>query len=327
MQLRRALIVCACLLVAHAAGAGHDKHKDKAKAKARTEAAASRGEHRFAIIGHVYASAKGDEVLEEALANTRKSDLSFVVATGIKAANEPCTDELYTHRRDMLVAARRPVVVVPAASDWKDCRNAAGRPIGIERMNRLREVLYEETSAVGARPLKLSRLSNSAKFRSYAENAYWIKDTVLYATVNLPSNNNHYRPEAGRNSEYEDRTVANRFWLNRLFSQARRKKLDGIVLFSEGHVNILKQEPGLLARFGRPAPAVQDGFAPARKQIVSLARKFQGKVLLIDTAKVPDGTEPAVAWRDNIGHISVGSRVMHVTVRPEAEPMFELDER
>lgn len=284
-------------------------------------------QHRFAIIGHVYASTSGDKPLEKALANTRKSALSFVVATGIKASSEPCTDQLYAHRRDMLEAAKRPVVVVPAASDWKDCKNAAGRPIAIERMNRLREVLYEDQSALGTGPLTLSRLSNSAKFRSYAENAYWIEGTVLYATVNMPSNNNHYRAEAGRNSEYEDRTVANRFWLNRLFSQARRKKLDGVVLFSEGHVNVLMEEPGLLARLGRQSVTTHDGFAIARKQIVQLAKRFDGKVLLIDSTKVANGTEPAIAWRDNIGHVSVGSRVMHVTVRPTEEPMFELDER
>lgn len=318
-MIRLALMLCAGLLAGHAAGAPAGKGKAAAKEVP--------DQHRFAIIGHVYANATGDAPLEKALANTRKSNLSFVVATGIKAASEPCTDQLYTHRRDMLEQAKRPVVVVPAASDWKDCRNGGGRPIAIERMNRLREVLYEQPLALGTSPLSLARLSSNAKFRSYAENAYWIEGKVLYATVNMPSNNNHYRSEAGRNSEYEDRTVANRFWLNRLFTQARRKQLDAIVLFSEGNVNILMEEPGLLARLGRPTVTVQDGFALARKQIVTLAKKFPGRVLLIDTAKVPNGTEPAIAWRDNIGHVSVGSRVMHVEVTPGDEIMFKLDER
>lgn len=313
-----ALAVCACALAVNVAAAA----KPRAGAVSTVSDA-----HRFAIIGHVYATASGDAPLEKALANTRKSNLSFVVATGIKAAGEPCTDEVYTHRRDMLEAAKRPVVVLPAASDWKDCRNGGGRPNAIERLNRLREVLYEEPSALGARPLALSRQSSNAKFRSYAENAYWMQGSVLYATVNMPSNNNHYRSEAGRNSEYEDRAVANRFWLSRLFSQAKRKKLQALVLFSEGKVNVLMEEPGLLARLGRPAVVPFDGFAPVRKQIVALAKTFPGKVLLIDTGKVPNGTEPAIAWRENVGHVSVGSRVMHVDVKPGEEPMFDLDER
>lgn len=281
--------------------------------------------HQFGVIGHSYAAGGGQARREKAL-DGAGSELSFVVATGLKAASEPCTDELYLRRRKMLEEAKRPVIVVPAASDWSDCKNAAGRLVGIERLNRLRELLYDEPSALGARHLALSRQSVNAKFRDYAENAYWIVDEVLYATVNIPSNNNHYRTEAGRNSEYEDRTVANRFWLNRLFAQARRKKLDAVVLFSEGNVNILAEEPGLLARFGR-GPVGQDGYALARRQIFGLAKKYDGKVLLIDTAKVPNGTEPAILWRENLGHVSIGSRNMHVHVTPGADPMFRLDDQ
>ena len=294
---------------------------------AAADSATSAAPHRFGVIGHTFANGGPEAKMEKALANTRKSSLAFVVATGVKGAFEPCTDELYMRRRDMLEDAKRPVVVVPAASDWSYCKNASGRLVSIERLNRLRELLYEEPSALGTKPLMLARLSNNAKFRSYAENAYWIVGDVLYATVNVPSNNNNYRSEAGRNSEYEDRTVANRFWLTRLFSQAKRKQLSGVVLFTEGNVDILKEEPGLLARLGRSTPASQDGYAVTRRQIITLAKKFEGKVLLIDTAKVPNGIEPAIAWRENVGHISVGSRVMHVDVTPGAEPMFRLDER
>ena len=292
---------------------------------ARAASTTPNGVHHFGVIGHTFASNGPEVQLEKALANTRKSTLAFVVATGVKSVSEPCTDELYMRRRDMLDDAKRPVVVVPAASDWSYCKNAAGRLVSIERLNRLRELLYEEPSALGTKPLMLARLSANAKFRSYAENAYWIVGDVLYATVNLPSNNNNYRSEAGRNSEYEDRTVANRFWLTRLFSQAKRKHLAGVVLFSEGSVNILQEEPGLLARLGRSNLTPQDGYAAARRQIGALAKKFEGKVLLIDTAKVPNGTEPTIAWRENVGHVSVGSRVMHVDVTPGAEPMFRLD--
>jgi len=288
--------------------------------------AAKSSTHQFGVIGHSFTNGGSEAVREQALAGGRKAPLAFVVATGIKGEKEPCSDELYIHRRDMLELAKKPVVVLPAASDWSGCKNSAGKSVAIERLNRLRELLYEEPGVPGARTLALSRLSANVKFRSYAENAYWVVGNVLYATVNIPSDNNHYRPEAGRNSEYEDRTVANRFWLNKLFMQAKRKKLAAVVLFSEGKVNILSEEPGLLARLGR-SPETMDGYAIVRRQITALAKKFNGKVLLIDTAKVPNGTEPAILWRANIGHVSVGSRTMHVQVVPRAEHMFRLDEQ
>ncbi|WP_426105470.1 hypothetical protein [Massilia sp. TSP1-1-2] len=314
---------CSALLLAalFCAGGAHASRQTPAPASIPTRA------HHFGVIGHTFAGGASEAQLEKALANIRKAPLAFVVATGVKGVAEPCTDELYMHRRDMLDSAKRPVIVVPAASDWSYCKNAAGRLVSIERLNRLRELLYEEPDALGTRALMLARQSANAKFRSYAENAYWIMGDVLYATVNLPSNNNNYRSEAGRNSEYEDRTVADRFWLTRLFAQAKHKQLTGVVLFSEGNVNILKEEPGLLARLGRSNQTPQDGYAAARRQIVALAKKFEGKVLLIDTAPVSNGVEPAIAWRENVGHVSVGSRVMQVDVTPGAEHMFRIDER
>lgn len=303
------LLACAALLGAAGACAAAPKNTPQ---------------HQFGVIGHSFANGGGETHLEQALTKTRDASLAFVVATGIKSSKEPCSDTLYERRRELLEEARRPMVVLPAASDWAECRNAAGRLVGIERLNRLRELLYAEPSSLGARQIMLVRQSANSKFRSYAENAYWIVGNVLYATVNIPSNNNHYRPEAGRNSEFEDRAVANRFWLKRLFAQARRTRMSGLVLFSEGDVKILSDEPGLLARFGRQS-TTQDGFAAVRKQIVQLAAQYQGKVLLIDTAPVGNGSEPAIAWKGNLGHVSIGSRAVHVDVRPKAEQLFTLE--
>ena len=282
-------------------------------------------EHQFGVIGHSFSNGGGEAQLKKSLAKTKDASLAFVVATGIKSSKEPCTDALYERRRDLFEEAKRPVVVVPAASDWAECKNAGGRLANIERLNRLREVLYTEPGGLGAQTLMLARQSANPKFRSYAENSYWVVENVLYATVNIPSNNNHYRPEAGRNSEFEDRVVANRFWLKRLFSQARRNRLPAVVLFSEGDIKALIDEPGLLARFGR-APAGHDGYALLRRQVVQLAGQFEGKVLLIDTAPVSNGSEPAIAWKGNLGHVSIGARVVHVEVRPKTEPVFTIDQ-
>ncbi len=280
---------------------------------------------RFAVIGHGFTHGGTEARLERALADVREPDLAFVVATGIKGEAEPCSDTLYTRRREMFNDALRPLIVAPAASDWSGCRNSAGRSAAIERLNRLRELFYPEPYSLGARRIPLTRLSSSPRFRSYPENAHWVIGRVLYATVNLPANNNHYLAEAGRNSEFEDRLVANRFWLIRLFTLARRTRLDAVVLFSEGDVKILSEKPGLLSLWRRPSGGGQDGFAEPRRLIGSLAQKFGGKVLLIDTAPLAAGAQPAIAWRGNLGHLSVGSEVVKLTVEPGAAPMFALD--
>lgn len=295
-----------------------------AAAPGASEAATS-GQHRFAVIGHRFARA-GDARFKKALLASSDKSLAFVVVNGIKAAQEPCSDKLYQERRDMLAKAKRPILLVPAGSDWTQCRNSAGRSNAVERLNRLREVLYGESNSLGANQLELTRLSTSPRFRGYPENAHWSVDKVLYATVNLPADNNHYLAAAGRNSEYEDRLVANRFWLNRLFTLARRDKVDAVVLFSEGDLKPLAEATGLRSLLRR-TPSEQDGFAATRKQVQTLAQKFSGKVLLIDSAALPKKTRPTIDWRANIGHLSVGAEVVEIQVRPSSKTLFQLDQR
>jgi hypothetical protein len=279
--------------------------------------------HRFAIIGHGFTDG-GDRHLKQALADNDDGDVAFLVVTGIKGANEPCTDKLYQKRRDLIDEARRPVVVLPAGSDWTECRNTAGRSNAIERLNRIRELFYGEPDTLGARKLSLTRQSMSPRFRSYAENAHWSVGKVLYATINMPANNNHYLNEAGRNSEYEDRLVANRFWLNRLFAIARRDKLEAVVLFSEGDVKALSQPTGLQALLRDAAPD-NDGFAEPRRLILSLAQKFHGKVLLVDGTRVRG--KPAIEWRGNVGHLAAGADALEVVVDPATKTLFKVDPR
>jgi hypothetical protein len=290
--------------------------KDTKDAKADDEA------HRFAVIGHSFADG-GESRLKQAIDEADDKATAFVVVTGIKGAKEACSDKLYQQRRELVGDARRPAIVVPAASDWTECRNSAGRTNAIERLNRMRELFYAEPQSLGAHKLPLTRQSMSPRFRSYAENAHWSVGKVLYAALNLPANNNHYLTEAGRNSEYEDRMVANRFWLNRLFAIARRDKLEAIVLFAEGDLKALSQPTGLRALLRRAVPVPDsDGFAETRRQVLALAQKFPGKVLLVDSAPLAAGAKPAIEWRGNLGHLSVGKGEIEVTVDPAAKALF-----
>ena len=279
--------------------------------------------HRFGIIGHSF-NRGGEKQLRHALADSAEKSLAFVVVTGIKGEKEGCSDKLYEERRDLIDQARRPMIVAPAGSDWTECKNSAGKRNPIERLNRMRELFFGEPRSLGQEKLPVTRLSTSPRFRSYAENGHWEIGKVLYATVNLPANNNHFLPEAGRNNEFEDRLVANRFWLNRLFSLARTDKVEAIVLFSEGDAKASLEPTGLRALLRRD-PQGRDGFAETRKQILTLAQKFKGKVLLVDSAAHGKAT-PVIEWHGNLGHISIDGAAVEVAVRPGAKQIFTLQD-
>ena len=293
--------------------------------------------YRFGVIGHSFrgdahrkadddgkGDGHGEKRLKEALERTSDASYDFVVATGVKGEREPCQDALYTRRRDLYDGARRPLIVVPAASDWTGCEDGAGTLVAVQRMSRIRELFYGEQLSLGRRQIELARLSATARYRRFAENAYWETGNVLYATINLPSNNNNYIADAGRNNEFEDRWVANRFWLKRVFTHAQRSRADAIVLFSEGSIGMLAPKRGLLARLGRQPTLAQDGMLQTRRLLTTLVQKYPGKVLLVDASAPPAGSKPAIAWRDRIGQLSVGSEVVAVEVAPGTKKLFTL---
>lgn len=267
--------------------------------------------HRFVAIGH----AGGDDArLKRDLRKAGGAQADFIVVSGIKGAKEPCSDKLYKQRKRILDDATPPVILSLEASDWTGCRNSAARSAAIERLNRLREVFFFDAYALGERRLRLTRLSSSPRFRSYAENARWEMDQVLYATINVPANNNNFQRAAGRNSEYEDRLVANRSWLRRLFAHARQDRMHAVVLFMEADI------------FASPeAGDAVDGYAEIRRQVQAHARRYKGKILLVDAAPLADDAQPEITWRGNIGHLSLGTGSVHVNVKPHAAKPFVID--
>ncbi|TWI47584.1 hypothetical protein IP92_02644 [Pseudoduganella flava] len=314
----------ACLLLCAVAGAV--AAAAPAQARSGNDRKPGEKDFTFAVIAHTFPGESGDEDLKRTIERADKEKPAFVVAAGIKSAGEPCSDKLYLQRRALLNKSDQPLILVLTGADWTQCRNSAGRSNAIERLNRIREIYFDGHDTLGARKFDLNRQSAIPKFRSYAENGYWEMKGVLFATVNLPARNNHYLIEAGRNSEYEDRLVANRAWLQRLFSLAKRRKLAGLVLFSDGDVRAhVEQGFSLLEGFSTK----HDGFAEPRRLIRTLAEKYPGKVLLVDANREPaaKGEAPAgtVTWRGNVGHVTLAGEWNEIRVMPDGEPLFTLN--
>lgn len=253
-----------------------------------------------------------DSEMRKAIGETDDDNLAFVVANGIKSASEPCSDALYLERKLLLDAAKNGLIVSLAGNDWTDCRTSANRSSSIERLNRLRELMFAEDLSFGGSKLPLSRQSNGAKFRSYSENARWEFGPVLFATVNLPADNNHFLLAAGRNNEFEDRSIANREWLQRLVTIATRRKLAAVVLFCDG-------DPLTL-----PVPALRhDGYSAVRAQLIELAAHFPGRILVIHNRSAPPpGSAAGIAWTGNLGTLAVASGWLRLSVAPATPALF-----
>ena len=280
-------------------------------------AAQAQDRFEFGVIGHTFDANSDEAVLRQALAESDDDNLAFVVVNGIKAAGEPCTDTLYASRRRLLQEAQNGVIVSLAASDWVACHNHNGT-VAIERLNRVRELFFADEFSFGASKIPLLRQALMPQFRDYAENARWEFGKVLFATINIPATNNHFLQDAGRNSEFEDRLIADKEWLQRLFKLAAQKKLAGIVLFCDANpLTLPGQRPFLL--HGK-----RDGYAEIRQRIITLASGFHGKVLLVHGETLKGESSSDITWRHNLGSLGVASGWRKLAVDSHAGALFTL---
>lgn len=283
-------------------------------------ASAQPDEFSFGVIAHPFKSASDESVLRDAISQTDTDNLAFVIANGIKSSAESCDDKIYNERKMLLNEAKNGLILSLAGSDWADCKRENGRSAAIDRLNRLRDMFFTGEFSLGGSKIPVVRQSTTPKFRSYGENARWQFGDIMFATVNLPANNNHYLAAAGRNSEFEDRLVANRDWLQRVFTMAVRKKMEGIVLFSDGNP---LATPNSISIFNLNRH--RDGFSETRRQIVRLAAGFSGKVLIIhgQTNSKPL-RQQGITWRDNLGELEMGSGWAKLTVNPSLPTLISV---
>lgn len=276
---------------------------------AATSAMAQHSGFSFGVIAPLLHPTQDDTVLRDAIADTDADNLAFVIASGIKANADACTDSVYLRRKSILDSAKNGLLVSLAGSDWTQCVNSRGESIAAERLNRIRELFFVDDFSFGSSRIPVMRQSVSPIFRSYAENMRWHIGNIMFATINLPAPNNHYRVEAGRNSEFEDRMIANREWLERVFTFAKQKKMAGIVLFCDG--DPLTQH-GFLKRFARNKK--RDGFIEVRKVLTTLSKKFPGKILIIYSQTTNEIEQEEIVWNGNLGslHVHTGWRKLNV---------------
>lgn len=269
----------------------------------------------FGVIAHARSSASEDNSgLLTSIEETDSDNLAFVVMQGIKQSNAACTDKVYLRQKSILDGARNGVIVSLSATDWARCPVESGKSSAVGRLGRVRDLFFFDDFSLGASRIPLIRQSTIAKFRGFPENTRWQIGDVMFATINLPSNNNNYVVDAGRNSEFEDRLIANRDWLNRIFTFAHREKVAGIVLFSDSNP---------LAP-ARQAANQRDGFAETRKLLSSLSAKFPGKILVVHSQASQAG---AITWNGNVGEYGIPAGWAKVNVEPRQPKVFSIEPR
>ncbi|WQD77547.1 hypothetical protein U0042_26435 [Paraburkholderia kururiensis] len=268
----------------------------------------------FAVISGAMRS-PADEAATQRLIEAAglNRNVAFIVYDGdLKGPTEACSDALYERRQAVLETARPALIFVPGQYDWVSCsaRDAGGFD-PVERLDRLRQTFFADPTSMGQTRLPLTRESEVSRFRPYRENARWQVGDTIFIGLNVPGGNNHYLTAGGRNGEFEDRTIANAFWLEHAGEYARRRGARAIVIFTQGDPDPERYErPDRFAwlRFARRER--RDGYLEFKRSLVKLAETFHGPVVVIHE----DDGHPAGGFQiDQPLRNDKGARVANLT--------------
>ncbi len=229
----------------------------------------------FGLVSNTFTHTEHESLLIKSLTETDAANFPFVVVNGIKSSSESCSDGLYQQRYDLFNLSETAVMLSITGADWADCFNKDKVSIATDRLTHIRELFFPDTVSLGQHNISVLRQSILPQFRNYAENTRWESHGILFATINVPAPNNHWIIDGGRNSEFEDRLIANKDWLHRLFLLATVKKSPGIVIFSDA--DFLTSPPQHLSLLHEK----RDGFVEMRELFHKLAAGYKGRVLLV----------------------------------------------
>jgi len=156
---------------------------------------------------------------------------------------------------------------VPGDNEWTDCRRTfASSYDPLERMQKLRELFFAGSGALGQQPLALVRQSAATQGRyDYPEHARWEHGGVVFITLNAPGpyNNADAYPQ-----EHSQRLAAMLDWIARGFRHAQGRGAKAVVVAM--HANPWQSPP-------RPRRGFREVLAALSRE----SRAFDGAVLLL----------------------------------------------
>ena len=190
----------------------------------------------FAVLGDMpYDGPEAEAAFANLTAAVNAWRPAFTVHVGdVKRGQARCDDAAYVRMRRLFDAFDQPLIYTPGDNDWADChRKRAGGYDPVERLARLREILFPDAGSLGRDRLALDRQSSIPALSKFVENARWTSGGLVFATLHVIGGRDGLgRSEAG-DAEQRERRAADLAWLADTFAQAARSAAPGVVLFMQ----------------------------------------------------------------------------------------------
>jgi len=193
------------------------------------------GTFSFAVLGDAPYDGWEEIQYRFVLESLNSHDLSWVIHVG-DIFWRPCTDEHYRQTLERFNSLRHPLIYTPGDNEWTDCweRQSGGfKPT--ERLDRIRQIFFvNQTRSLGENSLPLVSQGSREPYKEFVENARWVHNGIVLATVHVVGSQNGMKPFPGRTASDDDagrrRTDAAEAWLRETFTEARTLNASAVVI-------------------------------------------------------------------------------------------------
>ncbi len=232
------------------------------------------GTFSFAVMGDAPYYAWEELQYRLVLQTLDANDLSWVIDVG-DIFWRPCTDERYRQTLNEFNALRHPVIYIPGDNEWTDCwEPGSGGFLPQDRLNRIRQIFFENpTRSLGGTTLPLVSQAGREPFSEFVENARWLHEGIVFATVHIVGSKNGMKPFPARTGADDDasrrRTEAAAAWVRETFAEARNLNASAVVISFHGN-----------AALEEPDDPGRQAFEPFITAVEEEAERFARPVLL-----------------------------------------------
>lgn len=222
--------------------------------------------------------------------------LAFTVFDGdTKDGSSICSNQVIGQEaKDRFNQLAAPTIYVLGDNEWTDChRKNNGGYNNLERLNYLRQTMFDTTTSFGQRKLTLDHQGPLGGL--YSENTRWVYGNVVFVGLNVPGSNNNKiddlaacanDPKSARDlaqcqadeAEYEARDAANIQWVKDAFALAKQQGLAGVVITEQGDPSFDLPETENVNE--RMLPGF-DGYDHLIATLESETKAFSGQVLFV----------------------------------------------
>ena len=196
----------------------------------------------FAVMGDTPYNAREEAAFLRMIERVNGEPLAFVVHVG-DLNGERCTDALFERRKRQLDASTHPLVYTPGDNEWADCRSPAmGGWDPLERLQRLREIFFNDDASLGRRRLALdvqrecvAPAGGGCACPIYRENRQWAFARIRFVTLNYAGQDNNTGHDAAGDAEAACRNEANRRWLEDALDRSRPNEVAALVIVTQAN--------------------------------------------------------------------------------------------